>query len=723
MKIKTLLKGPVLTQSGYGKHAREILTALLQDPIFDVHVENINWGHTSFLTENTEEKQTIRKLVEKRVAEKHNGNNKFDLFVHITIPNEFERQGTFNVGVTAGIEVDRVAVVWVQKCNEMDLIVVPSEHSKESLCNTIVEWQDPRTQQSGQMKVVKPVIVCHEGVDTSLFLPRVIEKNLFDLEPEFNFLHVGQWGRGTYGEDRKNIALLVKYFIETFKGRKDVGLVLKVNMAKNSLMDYSLVKTRLQEIKSNFKAEDVPSIYLIHANLTDEEMADLYNHPKIKAFISLTHGEGFGLPLLEASACGLPVIATNWSGHLDFLNRGKWLPVEYDLREIPDVAVWENVMIKGSRWANAKEDDVKRKMRKIISSYIKPYEWAQELSATVRDEFDTKKVGENFVNTIRQHLIRETESKISPQGHLQAFIDTPNDYNVIYTMPMSAGDVYISTAVIDGLVKELPPECKIYFATDMKYVDILKDNPHIHKVIPWNETMINVDLLEGLFDLALTPNVATQYTFSNWIKRGQGRLLADEYANHCNTKLGNYFIQKEAIEGFNESGGAYLTFHPGSGVGRWEARNYEEWSEVLQNLKSLYPDLKVVQVGAGEDKQYAEVDIDLRGKTSYNQLAQVLSGAVVHVGIDSAPMHVAAGLGTPLVAIFGCSYASSTGPWVPDMASAKYILLQSERRSGCVDRACYKNRCVKNPDGNGPINEIAAEEIFKACVRLLKEYE
>jgi ADP-heptose:LPS heptosyltransferase/glycosyltransferase involved in cell wall biosynthesis len=734
MKLKTLLRAPLLTQSGYGVHSRQIFRALRSNPLFDVHVEPLNWGACSHISGDSEEKRQIKECIEKRVVEKHRGNNRFDLFVHVTIPNEFERCGTFNVGVTAGIETDRVSPAWLQKCNEMDLIIVPSEHSKKVFVDTVINWKNEQGQ-TGQLKLEKPIVVCHEGVDTSIFryLPPdefLAQKKIADIkfESDFNFLHVGQWGNGGFGEDRKNIANLVKYFIETFHRRKDVGLVLKVNMARNSVADYETVLSRLNTIKKNWKQEDIPPIYLLHGAFTENEMAALYNHPQIKAFVSLTHGEGFGLPLLEAAACQLPIVATNWSGHLDFLKKGTFSPIEYELRTIPAAAEWGDILVKGSRWAEVKEDDVKNRLAKMANSYSKPSEWAKELGKEVHEKFNLDVVCQGFVDAVRQHLVRQVADKVNPLEHLQSFIDTPDNFNVLYTMPMSAGDVFISTAVIDGLRKQLPEDAKIYFATKDEYAGILNGNPQVHKVIPWSDLYLNMDLTEAVFDLVLTPNVATQYTFSNWVRRGQGRLLAEEFANHCHTELGDYFIK---LEGFGKDGDeppegltvgeSYVTFHPGSGQGKWESRRYDDWQEVIDNLKAKYPSMKIVQMGMAGDPVYRGVDVNLCGKANYQQQAAIIKGSDLHLSIDTFTMHLAAALGVPLVSIFGCSYASSTGPWVKNQKNAKYILIESKRETGCRDKACYKNRCAVNPE-NPPINEISSETILKACERLLPSH-
>lgn len=730
-KIKTLLKAPVLTQSGYGVHSRQIFDALFNDEVFDLHVEPINWGHTPFLTEDSEIKKNILNCTEKRVMEKHQGNNQFDLFVHVTVPNEFERQGTFNVGVSAMVETDRVSHQWIQKCNEMDLIVVPSQHSKGIVEKTTIDWHNQKTGEKGQFKMMKPIVVCNEGVNTEIFhkyeenepAPYTPKITKMDFEPDFNFLHVGQWGKGGYGEDRKNIAYLVRFFIEEFKGRQDVGLVLKVNMARNSVTDHEHVVRRLKEIKSNYEEKDVPPIYLVHGNLSDEEMAMLYNHPKIKAFVSLTHGEGFGLPLLEAAACGLPIIATNWSGHLDFLNKGKFSAIKYEMKDIPDVAVWDPILIKGSQWAEVDEKDTKRRMKKMVQAYYKPSGWAKDLAKIVQEEFDVKVTNQHFADVMKMSLKKEDAApKIDPLEHLQAFVDTPDDFNVIYTMPMSAGDIFISTAVIDGLMKELPEDAKIYFALDPKYADILLDNPHIHKVIPWNQTMMQTELLEEVFDLALMPNTATQFTFSNYVRRGQGRLLAEEYANYCQCELGEYHIGKD-LSGLDllewektDDPPAYITLHPGSGQGQWEARNYVEWKEVVQNLKALYPEMCIVQVGGPDEQPIEGVDKWIGGTTP-QQLAVLIQFSSLHLSIDTFTMHLAAALNTPVVALFGSSHAMSSGPWVRNREKSKIYLLEAEQKLGCT-RACYKYQCKKNKS-MPCINEIDPRMVVEATARIV----
>jgi len=83
----------------------------------------------------------------------------------------------------------------------------------------------------------------------------------------------------------------------------------------------------------------------------------------------------------------LPVIATNWSAHLDFLNLGKFIPVQYKLEEIPSSRVDNRIFLSGMKWAQPLEDDFKKKILKFRNKYTIPDQWASELSKKVRNEF------------------------------------------------------------------------------------------------------------------------------------------------------------------------------------------------------------------------------------------------------------------------------------------------------------------------------------------------
>lgn len=386
---KLIFRGPVQTASGYGVHARMLLKALDESGKFDITVMSVPWGVTPLIYDDSPAQRRIREL-----AAKFNPTvpTEFDISVQVTIPNEFMKLAKKNVGVTAGIETNRVAQLWQQKCNEVcDVVVVPSVHSARGFTQGIYGAE----KGPSQVLLRKPLYILPEWVDGSVFNTNPVEAenlaaSLSDM-PDFNFIAVGLGLDKADGEDRKNFALLIKWFCEQFKGNPNVGLVLKLSMVNASPVDFKNIRTRIQAIKAQTGCGQFPKIKLIHGRLSDLELAALYKHPKVKAFITTTHGEGYGLPIIEAAACGLPVIATNWSGHLDFLRidgKNKFVPIDFELKPIPPSCAWKDVMEAGTVWADPIEADAKLKMAKVVLSYDKPKEWAAELAKWIPEHIN-----------------------------------------------------------------------------------------------------------------------------------------------------------------------------------------------------------------------------------------------------------------------------------------------------------------------------------------------
>lgn len=394
---KLIFRGPIQTASGYGVHARMLLKALDESGKFDITAMSVPWGATPLIYDDSEEQKRIKELSMKFNPQ---APGEFDISVQVTIPNEFMKLAPKNVCVTAGIETDRVSPVWQQKSNEFaDVVVVPSVHSARSFNQGIYNGM----KGPDQVLLRKPLYILPEWVNADVFntAPVDVLPGLEDM-PDFNFITVGLGMEKAEGEDRKNITLLVRWFCEQFKNSTEVGLVLKVSMVNASELDFKNTRERIKSIKQQTGCGQFPRIKLIHGRLSDGELAALYKHPKVKAFITTTHGEGFGLPIIEAASCGLPVIATNWSGHLDFLNidgKKKFVPLDVTLAPIPDGCVWEHVLDKGTAWANVNEQDVKMKMAKVVLSYQKPKEWATELAAYIPTVFN-KQLGADFAEDV-----------------------------------------------------------------------------------------------------------------------------------------------------------------------------------------------------------------------------------------------------------------------------------------------------------------------------------
>ncbi len=312
--MKTILvRGPALSRSGYGEQTRFALRALRKhEERFNILLINTSWGQTGWISETGEERDWLDYLLAK--GHQHTQQNlPIDISLQVTIPNEWERLAPINIGYTAGIETTKVAPQWIQKCNEMDKIITISQHSKQSLVNTIYEGVDQRTGEKATLRCVKEVDVVHYPVKKIETLPKLD----LNVSTKFNFLTVAQWG------PRKNMHPTIRWFVEEFIDNPEVGLIVKTFAKGGSVLDKYAMENELTRFLKKYENRKC-KVYLMHGDLTDEEMHSLYKHKSVHALVSLTHGEGFGLPLFEAAYSGLPVVATDWSGHLDFL----YMPVK-----------------------------------------------------------------------------------------------------------------------------------------------------------------------------------------------------------------------------------------------------------------------------------------------------------------------------------------------------------------------------------------------------------
>ena len=402
---KVLVRGPVLTRSGYGEHVRFILRALktIEDRL-DLYVIPVAWGQTGWVVDDDEERIWLDSLIHKTSAAIASNEFKPDVSIQVTIPNEWEKLAPVNIGVTVGIETTKVAPLWVEKSNMMDLVIVPSQHSKDTLVNTTYEIT---MQQTGQ---VIPDYRCVTNVEVVSYPVKQflnLDLNL-DLKTDFNFLSIAQWG------PRKNIVNSIQWFIEEFIDQ-EVGLIVKTNLSKNSILDKNHSLHAIKNILAQEKYKDRKcKVYLLHGDMTDQEIHQLYRNPKIKAFVSTTHGEGFGLPLFEAAYEGMPVIAPNWSGHVDFLNmpsknkkdkvknKPMFAKVDYSLAPVQEQAVWEGVIQKDSKWAYADQGSYKIRMREVFKDYGRFKKQATQLKKYLNKNLTSKIQNEKICSLISE---------------------------------------------------------------------------------------------------------------------------------------------------------------------------------------------------------------------------------------------------------------------------------------------------------------------------------
>tara|TARA_R110001592_G_scaffold312452_1_gene587772 strand:- start:506 stop:1744 length:1239 start_codon:yes stop_codon:yes gene_type:complete len=393
MKKKIFVRGPVLSQSGYGEQSRFALRALRsREDLFDVYVQPLPWGKTGWVWEESEFRDWIDERILRTQLSIQRKELQPDISLQITIPNEFEKICPINMGYTAGIETDRVAPVWLQKGNDMDKILVVSNHAKDTYVGTIAQAKNNQTGEVFPYKLETPVEVVWENT--------VLSKNKesipgFNPRSDFNFLCVSQMG------PRKNLENTIKWFVEEFIDQ-DVGLILKTNTRGNNRMDLEHTEGVLKAILSSYPDRKC-NVSLLHGDLSESQMRALYEHDKIKAMVNISHGEGFGLPLFEAARYCLPIISIGWSGQVDFLcedGRDMFLKVKHDLRPVQQQAVWNGVIQKESQWAYADQGSFKMSLRTMFKNHSKFVKLAEELQDYVDTNFRDEILFKGFVDSI-----------------------------------------------------------------------------------------------------------------------------------------------------------------------------------------------------------------------------------------------------------------------------------------------------------------------------------
>ena len=402
-----LVTGPVATRSGYGAHARDIARSLIELDKFDVKIWNVRWGNTPMNALNDMEPRD--KILIDRLLQNPQLPSQPDIHVHVVIPNEFSPIGKYNIGVTAGLECTAVPPSWLEGMNRMDMNIVPSKFVKNTFETVKFDIQDDKTGQlKGTVANNKKIEVLFEGADTKIYkktkeFSKSLVNEMKKVEETFNFLYVGHWLQGKLGEDRKDTGMLIKVFLETFKDKKKrPGLILKTSGAGFSVLDREDILNKIEKIKSQTDG-DLPNIYLMHGDFSDEEMNQLYNHPKVKAHINITHGEGFGRPLLEASLTEKPVIASNWSGHVDFLSSNAVL-LGGALGKVPKKAFPKDMRVDGAQWFTVNYNNTSGIMMDVFKSYKKYTLNAKKLSMMNKKMFSLDAMTRRFEQILDEYL-------------------------------------------------------------------------------------------------------------------------------------------------------------------------------------------------------------------------------------------------------------------------------------------------------------------------------
>ena len=405
-KNSCVIYAPIDTLSGYGARSRDTVKSIieLKKDEWDIKIMSCPWGNTptGFIKENPE-----WHFLSEYILSTPQLNVQPDIMIWITVPNEFQKVGKYNIGITAGLEINIVPVDWIEGVNRMDLVLVSSEHSKKAFIDSKFQRVNDKTKQiEGIVEVKVPIEVIFEGIDINVYKPleepNVKIGNLNQIPEDFCYLFVGHWLPGDLGEDRKNVGLLIKAFLEVFKNKKvKPALILKTSLVGSSYMDRDEIVKRIDIIRKTASSLNIPNVYLLHGEFTDAEMNEIYNHPKVKVMVSLTKGEGFGRPLLEFTQSRKPIIATNWSGHLDFLKPEFTALINGALTPVHASAA-NHMLIKEGQWFSPDHSQAGHYLKDTFENYKKYIDGGKRQKYYIKTNFSFEKMTEKMAEHLKR---------------------------------------------------------------------------------------------------------------------------------------------------------------------------------------------------------------------------------------------------------------------------------------------------------------------------------
>ena len=394
---------PIDTYSGYGARSRDVVKAIIETDKYDVKILPQRWGATPWgFIEDHEEWEFLNKHL--WYPEPNKQYPKPDIWMQITIPNEFMAQGHYNIGMTAGIETTLCRAEWIEGANRMNLVLGSSNHSIEVLKNSKFEQRNQKTNQIvKKIELSTKTEVLFEGFNENVWKKTNEYLDLPEIKESFCFLFVGHWMEGEFGHDRKNVGLLVKSFLETFKNKQQQpALIMKTSGGVISYMDRDKLLKKISDIKKTVRGK-LPKIYVIHGDLLDTEMNELYNHPKVKCMINITKGEGFGRPLLEFTQTKKPIIATGWSGHIDFLKPDMSTLLHGTLGDLHP-SVRNQWFIEGAKWFDVDQMALGKALKDMHKNYKNYTHKAKQQGNFAKENFTYTKMKEKFSKILEENV-------------------------------------------------------------------------------------------------------------------------------------------------------------------------------------------------------------------------------------------------------------------------------------------------------------------------------
>lgn len=406
-----ILSGPVFNRSGYGDWATDVAKSLIRYDKYDLRIAPQKWGvcqSNRFLQDLTDPEDIA---VRNHLMTSNKLEKQPDIYIGMSIPNEFLTPAKFNIGMTAGIETTVCSGEFLEGVNKVDLTIALSNHVKKVFQDTkmMKKHQDGRQEE---LKLIKPVEVCFWGANTNIFKKtdekvESIENTLSKIKEEFAFLFVGQWTHQDIYNDRKDIGNLVKTFCKTFLNfgeNKRPCLILKTAGPNYSVTDRYQMLKNIRTIRKEF-GENCPNVYLLHGELNNVEMNALFNHEKIKCHVSFTHGEGFGHPLLLQTLSGKPLLVSDWSGHLDFMNPEFSQLLPGSLVNVPKKSA-NKWILKESQWFNVSYNTAENKLNKMFHKALdeKILNKSESLRKENEEKFNLNKMDERLWSILDQYV-------------------------------------------------------------------------------------------------------------------------------------------------------------------------------------------------------------------------------------------------------------------------------------------------------------------------------
>lgn len=327
-KMQVVWRGPVKRASGLGIASREYVAALRRQGV------NVKVGSDP----RVKKKGTAKK---RRVLIYHQLPQKLNLAQ--------ERKRFNRIILNTVWETTRIPRGWVRKINKFDAVCVPTTQNIIAL------------RRSG-IKI--PIYKVPHGINGNKFKPGNKKYHLPIAKGRFVFVSVFGF------QHRKNPETLLRAYWEQFSAADKVLLVIKTNGQVWRETGRS-IRNRIKRYKRRLgiRKKTAP-IYVITKYLSPNQLKGIYTLGNV--FVLPTRGEGVGLPFLESLSSGVPVIATGWGGHMDFLNNGNSFLVNYKLRH-PQIGMNSRHALarpfrslfsgKGQRWAEPSLSSLKSKMR------------------------------------------------------------------------------------------------------------------------------------------------------------------------------------------------------------------------------------------------------------------------------------------------------------------------------------------------------------------------